>query len=109
MAIEGGAEKLCDGTGLGRHEVVAARGGADDEVELVGRHARGVQGRAAGRKGELVQGLGGAQTPLGDARALRDPLVRGLEKLGELVIGDRALRKRRPRAQYAKTHVRLPS
>ena len=104
----GGSEELRDGAGLRRHEVVAARGGADDEVELVRRHAGGLKRRTARCEREVVERLGGAEATLGDAGTLGDPLVRGVEKLGELVVGNGARRQRRPRAQNAKSHVAPP-
>lgn len=52
-----------------------------------------------------------ADATLVDARARGDPLVGGVEELGQVVVGDLAGRQRRARPHHVKAHVglRLPS
>ena len=101
----GRAEALGDGAGLGGDEVVAARGGADDEVKLVGRDAGRLEGAAARLAREVVERLGGADAAAPDAGPGENPLVRGIQELREVVVGDGARRKRRARSQNAESHL----
>jgi hypothetical protein len=72
-----------------RKGVVGRRRGADDEVDVGRRQAGVVEGRArsfqAEHRGRLVLGR---DVALLDAGALHDPLVRGLDPAGEIVVGD---------------------
>lgn len=48
---------------------------------------------------EVIEGLLRADTALLDTRASEDPLVGGIKEIRQVVVGDDALRKGRPRAE----------
>ena len=72
--------------------IVGRRGADDDEIDVLGREA-GVGQRGARRL--LAQHGGGlarrGDVPLLDAGALHDPFVAGVDRGGELLIGEDAL------------------
>src|SRR5690606_3824893 len=71
--------------------VLGGEGGDDDEVEVVGRELGLAEGGAGGLEGHVGGAYAGVGEAAGlDARALDDPLVRGLDAVGvdEVVVGD---------------------
>src|SRR5690606_25919534 len=82
----------------GRGERHLGRGGGHHhDVEVGGGEAGPGQRVAGGRDGQGAGRLGGARPPaLVDAGALEDPVVRGVEVGGEVVVGDPPLGQRGP-------------
>ena len=80
--------------GLGGEQPVRGAGGDDQSVE-VERCQTGLAQRLLGRRlpHAGVRLLGARHAPLANARALADPLVRGLEELRELVVRHHAGRR----------------
>ena len=90
----GDAEIGLDGDGGGGEGLVGGRGGKDDEVDVF-RLQPGVfdcrpGGGSAHGRGELAFA---GDPPLLDAGALGDPVVGGIDDLGEVLIGQHPLRQ----------------
>src|SRR3546814_11783356 len=101
MRISDWSSDVCSsdlrGSGKG---LVRRRGRTDDEVDVAGPHA-GLRHRLAGRGGAEVGGhlAVGGDVALVDAGALTDPLVGGIDPLGEIRIGDDLCRQVGPTAR----------
>src|SRR5690606_20428450 len=64
------------------------------QVDLVGRDARGLDRPQRGLVGQVAGGLPfGGHPALADAGTRTDPLVAGVDHLGQVVIGDHLLRQ----------------
>src|SRR5690606_30412390 len=76
--------------GAGKHLVGGGRGD-DDEIEVLGPHARSFQ-RLLARFESKIAGVLAllGEVALADTRTRRDPLIRGVDGLGKVVIGDEA-------------------
>mmetsp|Transcript_10937 Transcript_10937/g.44067 ORF Transcript_10937/g.44067 Transcript_10937/m.44067 type:complete len:290 (+) Transcript_10937:593-1462(+) len=90
--VDGQGVRRADG-GLhrarGAEEVVGGGGGEEDEVEIFRGDARRRErllGRLRGEGGEGF--VAGDDVPLADAGARADPLVVGVDELGEVVVGE---------------------
>lgn len=94
-----GTQALGDGTRLRGSEMVACCGRANDEVEVPSGDARHVEGAMARLHRKVIEGLLRADTALLDTRASENPLVGGIKEIRQVVVGDDALRKGRPRAE----------
>jgi len=82
-----GAEQRLQIAGLGREQPVGRAGGHHEGVEVERREAGLLQDLLGGRLGHAGIGLVGSRhASLADPRALPDPLIRGVEDLGELVV-----------------------
>ena len=97
LDVEGDADRraqlaLHDGGG-GREGQVRRGGGDDDQVDVGGRAAGGVQGALGGLDRQVARRLVvAARVALLDAGALADPLVGGVDDLGQVVVGDDLVR-----------------
>ena len=84
----GGADLVGDLAGGGRERLVTGDRAADHQIQLVRRHAGVVQGLLSSLGGDVTAELVvGADPALADPGALHDPLVAGVNQLGEIVVG----------------------
>ena len=75
----------CSGSGEGH---VGGGGRQDNEIDVADLQPGILEGLATGRGGQIGCILTlGCNVPLLDAGALLDPFVRGIDKLGQVVIG----------------------
>ena len=84
--------------------MVTRRRRADDQIQLARVDSGHLERPLARRYGKVVKRLGGADMAALDTGAGKNPLIRGIEELGQLVIGNAALGKSRARSQYRETH-----
>jgi hypothetical protein len=90
--------------GTRRKRVVGRRGRQHDQVDRVRLDMRGRERGARRLDGEIGGELpGGGDPALADAGALGDPLVRGVDRLGKLRIGEDALRQVTAAAEHDRT------
>ena len=99
-----GAQALGNGARFGGNEMIACRRRADDKIQLARVDSGRLECPLACCNGKVVERLVGADMAALNTRAGKNPLIRGIEKLGQLVIGNAALRKCRARSQYRETH-----
>ena len=105
--IEGrtyGTQALSNGARFGGDEMIARRRRTDDKIQLARMDSRRLERLLARCHGKVVERLGGAHMAALDPRAGKNPLIRGVQELGQLVVGNAALRKCRARSQYRETH-----
>ena len=93
LDIEGGdalnPQPRLDDAGRAGKDLVRGRGGEDDEIDLPGLHpGRGHRGLGR-RHSQVGAALAlGDHVPLADASAAEDPLVRGVDDLLQVLVGD---------------------
>src|SRR5450830_2129599 len=89
----GGADLVGDDRRRGRRDVVGRDRGDDDQVELGRVERPRVEAAAGGDLAEVARRLVHSRdAALADAGAREDPLVRRVEELRDLVVGQHALR-----------------
>src|SRR5690606_26754701 len=87
------ADAVLDEGGDGGEHAVRGAGAGDDEVDVAGLDACGGEGAPGCLDGEAAGGLGlGGDAAFADAGAFADPLVRGLDEGGEVIVRHDALR-----------------
>ena len=84
--------------------MIARRRRADDKIQLARIDSGRLERLLARCHGKVVERLGGAHMAALDPRAGKNPLIRGIEELGQLVIGNAALGKRRACSKNRETH-----
>ena len=99
-----GPQALGNSARFGGNEMVARRRRADDKIQLARVDSGCLECLLACCNGKVVERLVGADMAALNTRAGKNPLIRGIEKLGQLVIGNAALGKCRARSQYRETH-----
>ena len=99
-----GTQALSNGARFGGNEMIARRRRADDQIQLARIDSGRLERLLARCHGKVVERLGGAHMAALDPRAGKNPLIRGVQELGQLVVGNAALGKRRARSQYRETH-----
>ena len=83
-----GADRVLDQRGGRREHAVRRDRGADDQVDVVGAEAGGLQRHARGGGAQAGGALVvGGDAALADAGAVDDPLVRGLDHALEVGVG----------------------
>src|SRR5450756_313754 len=89
----GGADLVGDDRRRGRHDVVGRDRGDDDQVELARDERPRLETTAGGDLAEVARRLVHSRdAALADAGAREDPLVRRVEELRDLGVGQHALR-----------------
>ena len=99
-----GTQALSNGARFGGNEMIARRRRTDDKIQLTRIDSGRLERLLARCHGKVVERLGGAHMAALDARAGKNPLIRGIEELGQLVIGNTALGKRRACSKNRETH-----
>src|SRR4029079_14873772 len=90
----------------GREHHVRRHRRADEEVDVLRRNSGVVERGACGRKGDVGECLlGRCDPPLPNPRPLADPLVGGLDELGELGVGHDLCRHVDAEPRDANTHA----
>ncbi|KAI1697474.1 hypothetical protein Ddc_19695 [Ditylenchus destructor] len=101
------AELVLQQTGGGREDHVRRGRGDDDQIDLVGADAGGLQrGQRCGQRQIAGRDVRRGEMAGVDAGALHDPVVRGLdpvtgEALGQILIGDAGSGKMAARTENA--------
>ena len=84
--------------------MIARRRRADDQIQLARIDSGRLERLLARCYGKVVERLSGADVAALDTGAGKNPLIRGIEELRQLVIGNTAFRKRRACSKNRETH-----
>ncbi len=98
----GGSKGLLEKGGSAGEEGIGGHGGDDDQVEIGGFDAGAFEGRTSGGEAEIGGGnVRVGDAPFYDAGASADPLVRGINHLFEVEVGQHTRRRVGPGSNNA--------